>query len=459
MTVLAGGMVATFAGTGVVGVPLSFVVLAVALAPLTVGYLAASRHIPHAATAYALLAQGLGRPWGVAGASVALVAYNAIQISLYGLLGATLAGLVGGRWWVWAALAWLVVALLGVLHIGVNARVLAFALLTEVVVIAAFDLAAFTHPADGTVSLAGLDPNRLFVDGVGGVLALGVAAFVGFESGPVYGEEAKTGKTVARATFAALGFLGLFYAATAWAMTVAVGPYRVVDSARDPSSGLPFRVLEVHYGIGVAWLGTAILVTSVIAAMLSFHNGVARYVFALGRERVLPAVLAHIGSGSRGGAPVGGSVLQSAIAAVVVGAVVITDGDPIALLFTWLSTLAAIGVLVLLAGCSWAALRFFRRGGGTNEGPFIRSVAPTVGVIAGLAVLATVVANVHALLGVAPGSPLTVILPGLIAVATLAGLWWAMALRRRRPDVYLAIGRGRPHPLAVLDHGLADLDV
>ena len=70
---------------------------------------------------------------------------------------------------------------------------------------------------------------------------------------------------MARATLAALAFLGLFYAVSAWAMTVVVGPYRVVDSARDPTSGLPFRVLEVHYGVGVALLGTAILVTNVWA--------------------------------------------------------------------------------------------------------------------------------------------------------------------------------------------------
>ncbi|NGM15638.1 hypothetical protein O3597_04000 [Verrucosispora sp. WMMA2044] len=41
----------------------------------------------------------------MAGGLVALLAYNAIQISLYGLLGATLAALLGGSWTVWAGIA------------------------------------------------------------------------------------------------------------------------------------------------------------------------------------------------------------------------------------------------------------------------------------------------------------------------------------------------------------------
>ncbi len=457
MAVLAGGVIATYAGTGVVGVPLSFLILAFALTLLTVGWVAMSRHLPHAATAYALLAHGLGRAWGVAGAAVALVAYNSIQISLYGLFGVTLSGLAGGEWWLWAALAWLIVALLGVRHVHINARVLTVALLAEVAVIALLDLAAFTNPAEGSISLAPLSTGDLFVDGVGGVFALGIAAFVGYESGPVFAEEARGHKTVARATFAALVFLGVFYAVSSWALAVATGPDRVVDVARDPAAGLPFSILASSYGDAVAWMAIALLVTSVLAAMISFHNSVARYLFALGRERVLPAGLSRLDA--RTGAPTGGSVVQSAIAATVVAAFATAGADPLAVLFTWLSTVGALGVLVVLVAASWAALRYFRAGGGTNEGAWTRSIAPTLGVIAGVAVLVTTVSNVESLLGVPPRSALTFILPGIIILAAVAGLLWGLWLRARHPDVYEGIGRGRPHPLAVMDHRLAQVEV
>src|SRR5690606_29797462 len=98
MTVLAGGVVATFALTGVVGTPLSFVVLTVALGLFSVGYVAMARYIRHAATFYAMLARGLGRSSAVAGGFVAVFAYNCLQIGLYGLIGATLADQLGGYW-------------------------------------------------------------------------------------------------------------------------------------------------------------------------------------------------------------------------------------------------------------------------------------------------------------------------------------------------------------------------
>ena len=129
----------------------------------------------------------------------------------------------------------------------INARVLALALIAELCIIMLFDLGSLINAADG-ISLEPLMPDRLFVDGVGGVFALGMAAFVGYESGPVFGEEARGPRAVPRATFAALAFLGFFYAFSAWALAIAVGPDQVVDTARDPAGGLPFSVLEASYG-------------------------------------------------------------------------------------------------------------------------------------------------------------------------------------------------------------------
>lgn len=51
-------------------------------------------------------------------------------------------------------------------------------------------------------------------------------------------------------------------------------------------------------------------------AMISFHNAVARYMFALGRERVLPAALAR--TEPRTGAPRVASLTQSAVGLVVI---------------------------------------------------------------------------------------------------------------------------------------------
>jgi hypothetical protein len=103
LTVLVRGVIATYATTGVVGVPASFVLLTVALALLAVAYLAMSRRVVHAAPFYAVLARGIGGWLAAAGAAVALLGYNCIQISLFGLVGVTVAGLwstgCGGYGW------------------------------------------------------------------------------------------------------------------------------------------------------------------------------------------------------------------------------------------------------------------------------------------------------------------------------------------------------------------------
>ena len=73
LTVLGGGVTTTFAVTGVTGVPLSFLLLAVALALFAVGYAAMSRFVTNAGAFYAYIARGLGATWAVAGAFVALI--------------------------------------------------------------------------------------------------------------------------------------------------------------------------------------------------------------------------------------------------------------------------------------------------------------------------------------------------------------------------------------------------
>jgi amino acid transporter len=459
MTVVAGSVVATYAGTGVVGVPLSFLALGAVLWLLSVGYVAMSRHVGHAAPFYAVLAHGWGRPVGVAGAAVALLGYNAIQISLYGLLGATLAGALGGLWWQWAALVWMGVAVCGMLRVDIGAGLVAVLLMLEIGVIVLFDVGAFLHPAGGHISAVPLLPGRLLVNGVGGVLALGIAAFVGYESGPAYSEEARTDRTVSRATFAVLAFLGPFYAVSSWAMAAAAGPDQVTAAAAgDPN--LAFTIMTDSYGVFgslVADLGSLLLVTSIFAAMVSFHSTVARYVFALARERVLPAALARTGSGagSRRDAPVAASLLQSVTAGVVVVVFAIVGAAPVTTMFTWLAAVAAVSVLALLVVASGAAIRWFRMAGGAGEGRWCRVVAPALAIVTGLGVLVVTVVNLDTLLGVATGSPLIVVIPCALAAVAIVGLVWAGVLRRRRRDVYDGIGRGRPHPLAVPDQRLS----
>src|SRR4051794_39591896 len=71
LTVLGGAVTTQYAVTGVTGVPLSFLALAVILALFSVGYAAMSRHVANAGAFYSYLAHGLGPTAAVAGAFTA----------------------------------------------------------------------------------------------------------------------------------------------------------------------------------------------------------------------------------------------------------------------------------------------------------------------------------------------------------------------------------------------------
>lgn len=79
-----------------------------------------------------------------------------------------------------------------------------------------------------------------------------IGAFTGFEATAIYAEEARDppGK-VSRATFIAISFLTVFYAAGCWLITGAFGADRAVDLAGAAAGpDLTFRAAELHDGPG-----------------------------------------------------------------------------------------------------------------------------------------------------------------------------------------------------------------
>ena len=448
MTVLAGGVTTTFAVTGVIGVPLAFPIIAVVLGLFAVGYAAMSRHVVNAGVFYAYISQGLGGAWGTAASFVALVSYNAIQIGLYGLFGAVAAQFINpkaGVSWSWVAYAFIamaVVAVLGLLKVDLNAKLLAVLLVAEVIAVVLFDAAGFVHPAGGSVSIAGLNPHNLFVSGIGGVFAFTIAAYIGFESAGDYAEEAKDPRrTVGRSLAATVVITGVLYTVSAWALSVGVGATQVVGATQQQGPGVIFGLITQHYGTTVGDIANVLLMTSVFAALLSFHNTVARYVFAAGRERVLPRFMAHTSATTK--SPFVGSLSQTISAVVVIVVFSVKHQDPVASLFTWFSYLAALGVLLLMLGTAVANGVFLNRRG-SGENVWQRTIAPTLAAICLAGVTYVTAANANALLGTEKGSNLQYILPGIVVGAALAGVLWGLTLRSSKPDVYDAIGRGGP---------------
>lgn len=443
LTVIAGGVVVMFAIAGQIGIPLGYVIVAACLWLFSIGYTTMSRHITNAGAFYAFIARGIGRVPGVAAAWVAATAYCAMQVSLFGLLGLTAQNVMARMgvdvpWWGCALAAWLLIGLLGTRAVDINAKVLAVLLAVEIAVILLFSASNFLHAADG-VPLGALSPSALGGEAAGAMLALAVTGFIGFESPTVYGEEAKDQRrTVARATVATVGILAFIYIASSWSIIAAVGENDIVEAATADSS-LMFTLAGDQLGAPWAIIGEVLLLTSVTAAALSFHNTTARYLFALGRERVAPPWLGR--TSLRTCSPVAASITQTVISGLVIVAWAVLGLDPLVHLFFYMSTSAGIGLLALIATCAIAVVVYFARDR-RGETVWAARVAPLLSVAALVWVLWLSVLHFHTLLGVEKGSLLPILVPILFAGLALLGAGWGAYLKWRRPEVYAGIGHG-----------------
>jgi len=449
LTVIAGVVTTAYAQIQVTGIPLGFITVAVILALFSVGYVAMSRHIANAGAFYTYITHGLGRPLGVGGAWMALLAYNALQMGLYGIIGAAMAPVldkffgVNPQWWVIALATWAIVAILGVLRVDVNGGVLAFLLCAEIAIVLVYDYAFLTKPADSAVTFDTLLPSNLFGTGfaaVGAVLVITFLGFVGFEASVVFSEESKNPRrTVALATYLALGIIGGTYALSSWAMSVATGPANIIEVSTQNGPGTIFalageRLPEVFVDIGLV-----LFATSVLAAAISFHNTVARYTFALGRERVFPVLLSA--TARRSGAPFAGSLVQSVLGLVVIILYAAFNLDPVVQLFFWGGTGGGLGIMLLVTITSLAVTMFFLRNR-SGENVWRRLIAPVLSLLALGLVSYFTLKDFNALLGVAPDDPLRWIIPALYPAVGILGVLWALILKGTKPDVYARIGLG-----------------
>ncbi|MFE5755864.1 APC family permease [Streptomyces massasporeus] len=453
LMVVAGVMPTTFAVMGIVGQPLLFVVLGVVLILFSVGYAEMSRHVHNAGAFYAYISRGLGGTAGAGAALVALVAYNALQVGIYGIFGFEVSGLfatyadVEIAWWIPALVAALAVGLLGWLKIDVNARVLGVLLVIEVLLVVIFDAAALADPGKEGLSLHAFNPDTLTGAGVGTALCFCIAAFLGFEQAPVYAEEtSRPHVLVPRVMFFAVGGVAVFFALSSWALTVATGPSAIVGTSQKQSAGLLFFLTESRLGGTFTDVLHILFVTGMFAALLSFHNVVARYAFAMGREGLLPAAFGRTSGSS--GAPGTGSLLQTVVAVLVVAAFALTDdkpaGDPTAPvlhLFTWFGNVGALGVIVLMAAASLSVVVFFVRRGAAGAQAW-RLVTSALAGIALLVIAGYTVKDFEVLVGAGPGSSLSWVLPGIIGLAALAGVVLGLVLRARAPEKHARIGLG-----------------
>jgi amino acid transporter len=437
LTAIGGALPVMLAIGNGAGNPMAYVVAAVVLLLFSVGYAAMSRHVVDAGAFYAYVSKGLGTPVGVGAAGLALLTYTAIQAAIYGLAGATAQGLstqYGGPdlpWWVWAFLFMAVVGLLGYRNIDVGTKVLGVLLTLEIGVIAVVAGAVLVQGGADGIDVRSFTPSAFFSGAPGISIMFAVASFIGFEATAIYGEEARNPRrTVPLATYLAVVLIGAFYALSSWAIVLAFGSDGVVAAAQADTAGLVFTAAAEYVSPVVADVMLVLLLTSLFAALLAFHNAISRYLFALGRQGMAPDVLSrtHV----RHASPHVGSLAQTGTAFVVVAVFAVAGSDPVLQLFTWMSGLATVSILLLMVLTSVAVLAFFARSR-VDRRTWHTRVAPALGTLGLLGIVGLVLANFTTL--ISGDAVLATVLLAVIAAAFALGVVVALVRRPRRTPV------------------------
>ncbi len=429
------------------GIPLTFLIVTGVLLMFSVGYVAMARHIRNAGAFYAFTAQGLGGLMGGAAALLAILAYNAMQIGVFGLFGAATSGFMASLgldlpWWAWTYIGIAAVAVLGYRRVDLSARVLTVLVVLEYLVVLVIDAAILFSGGDSGLTMEPFTPSAF----LSGTPAIGIlfcfAAFIGFEATTVYSEEARDpGRTVPRATYISVLIIGIFYMLTAWLMVNGAGAGKLVgelQALQDPTTFL-FGLAERYVGHWIIPVMNLLFVTSLFAGVLAFHNGVARYMYVAGREGLLPRGLGVTHPQYQ--SPHVGSIVQTAIAITVVGIFAVTGQDPVLALFSWATNVGTLAIMLLMTFTAFAIIAFFARRPGLESNPFTTRVLPLVtGTILGLLVIYIAV-NFGSLAGA--NGFMAVFLPGLVLVAAIAGLLLALRLKGTNAAGFARLGAGQ----------------
>lgn len=368
LTGIAGAMpIAIALGNGP-GVPAAYAVAGLVILLFSVGFVTMGRHVVNAGAFYTYIGKGLGRITGRVSAGVALFAYCTIQAAMYGLYGATLSSLVapGIPWWVWVLVTMAIVQGLGAAGIEIGARVLAVFVLAEFSILLLFGLVTLVSGGgpEGLGLTGSFSPSALLQGAPGVALMFAVASMFGFEATAIYGEEAREPhRSVPRATYLAVVVVTGFFAFTSWMLVSAHGTSKAAGAAAAAVNGgdaaqFVFAPIADVFGGWVNSVLPVLLATSLFAGILAFHNSANRYLFSLGRDRLLPQRVCSL---NKRQAPWFAGSVQTVIAVVLVLPFALAGLDPVLTLFSWFSGVAVVAMMLLYLLTSVSVVVFFRR--------------------------------------------------------------------------------------------------
>ena len=435
-------------GNGV-GFPSLYAFSAVVLLLFSVGLAAMTQHVPKPGAFFTFVGYGLGRKAGLSTAYLALLTYTTIQVSVFGyigyLLSVTVTGLGGPdlAWPIWSLVTVAVVGVLGFRHIDLSSKVLGVLLLGEVGIVLVLVAAVVISGGPEGLSLAPFEPSNVLSGSPGVGLMFAIAAFIGFEATAIFRDEAREpNRTIPRATYVAVIGIGVFYTLASWGLVMAWGPSQALAVAAEDPGAMILVTTAKYLGTAGEIIMNVLLITSMFACVLSFHNVITRYQHSMSNAGALPRKVSAVHP--RHLSPHVSSFVQTVTSVVLVLVFAALGLDPVLQVFTWFAGVATLAIAILMAITSIAVVVYFVR---TRKDKRIWNtvIAPVLGFI-GLVGSAVVIGlNFPMLVGDvdAAGAPafgiVSGVLLGLIVLALAAGWVQGAVLKRSRPAVYATL--------------------
>ena len=428
------------------GTPLAVIIVALALLLFAIGYAQMTKEFTNAGGFYAIVVKGLGRTAGLITGLIATIGYNVFVAGALGTIGfftgAVALPMVFGfelNWFLCGFVLFTVVLLLARSGIHLSAVVLGIALVLEIILLVAFAFSVLVQTGFSIEAFTlAFSPEILVGGSVWIGLLLVATAFIGFEATALFGEEAKEPrKTIPRATYVAIIVIGVLHAFAAWAIVSAVGvrDAQAEGLAHQEAGDLTLVLIDKYLGPFMGIVAVILLVVSLFAAQLAFHNSAARYLYALGRAGVLPRWLAKTNAN---GAPQRGLIVNylfGLIVAAIFAFFIDTDLPPVLTLVPVGLGFGTLAVMIVQAIAALAVVVYFRR---TRDPrcltPF---VAPGIGFLALLTFSIMALVNFDLVAG--SNAIYVMVLPWVLVVAIVGGLIFAGYLKSKRPKAYAAL--------------------
>ncbi|GHF17708.1 APC family permease [Pseudolysinimonas yzui] len=425
-----------------IGVPIAFVGVAVLVGLFALGFTAMTKAVPRPGAFYTYIREGLGRPMGLGGSFLALLTYGFNVTSLMVVAGIAVNNLlqafslVATPWWLWSLVLLIAFGALGYFNVELSARVLSVILAVEVVAVLIFDVVVIANGGPQGQSFEPWNPANLITPTLGVLLLFSIGVFNGFEATAIYRDEVRDpAKTIPRATYLAVIFLGVFYAISAYALILSAGASNAVAVATENPTAMMPDALLAYFGMFANQIIAILLVTSFFASGLSLQNILSRYTHSLAVDGIFPKFIAAVHA--RHGSPYRATLTVSGLLLIVLAVLVISGGDENSL-YAAAAGVAFYGMLLLLCLTAIAVIVYFRRNP-SSVSAWRTLVAPAIALLGIGFALMTATFNMG-LLVVGDSLLLTVLL--LIPYAVIVvGVIMAIVLRSSKPATYERIGR------------------